>query len=142
MRNVLMRLKKQVFTVVVAAGMLVLAGPAHSRGLDYEQAIELRGTANTRDIGGYVNEDLRAIRMGQIIRSDKLSRLTASDFEKLEAMGLKTVIDLRTDEERKQSPTVWQGDHPPQFHHLPVFDADHKWYRAQSRMLNKTRLTA
>jgi hypothetical protein len=48
----------------------------------------LQGTSNTRDIGGYQTGDLRTPRWGQVIRSDNLSRLTASDFQKLEEIGV------------------------------------------------------
>ena len=58
-----------------------------------------KGTTNTRDIGGYQTSDLRTIRPRQIIRSENLSRLTAGDFQQLEEIGVKTVIDLRTDRE-------------------------------------------
>ena len=50
------------------------------------------------------SNDLGTVRRGQIIRSDKLSKLTANDFQKLEEMGLKTVIDLRTNQEQGSSP--------------------------------------
>ena len=99
--------------------------------------IHLEGTTNTRDIGGYLTDDLRMIRQGQIIRSENLSRLTAGDFEKLEALGVRTVIDLRTDKEHEHGPTIWQGDHPPRFFHFPVGDAENDWFKAQSRLMSR-----
>jgi len=108
---------------VIAMGVWLLVNPAFPDELANERVIHLKGTTNTRDIGGYQTGDLRTLRWGQIIRSENLSRLTASDFQKLEERGLKTVIDLRTDKEHDQSPTVWQGDSPPRFFHFPVGDA-------------------
>jgi protein-tyrosine phosphatase len=81
------------------------------------------------------------LRRGQIIRSDRLSRLTANDFQKLEDMGLKTVIDLRTRKEHDESPTIWKGDNPPRFVHLPVGDANNDWFASQRKMMKKNRFT-
>ena len=103
--------------------------------------IDLEGTSNTRDIGGYQTSDLRTLRWRQIIRSENLSRLTASDFQKLEEIGVKTVIDLRTDREHDQSPTVWLGDNPPRFFHFPIGDAHNDWFNAQRRMMKRNRFT-
>jgi len=96
----------------IAIGVWGLVNPAFSNELEYDREIHLQGTSNTRDIGGYQTSDLRTLRWGQIIRSENLSRLTASDFQKLEEIGVKTVIDLRTEKEHDQLPTVWLGDHP------------------------------
>ena len=107
-----------------------------------ERVIDLKGTANTRDIGGYPASDGRVVEYGQILRSDKLSRLTADDFAELEAIGVKTVIDLRTKDEHDHDPTVWQGEQPPRFVHLPIGDADDPWYRRQDRMVKSNRFSA
>ena len=106
-----------------------------------EQVIHLEGTSNTRDIGGYPTTDGRIVEFGQIYRSDKLSRLTADDFAELEALGVKTVIDLRTQREHDHDPTVWQGEQPPRFVHLPIGDADDPWYRKQRHMVKKNRFS-
>ena len=107
-----------------------------------ERVIDLQGTSNTRDIGGYSTTDGRVVEYGQILRSDKLSRLTADDFAELEAIGVKTVIDLRTQREHDHDPTVWQGEQPPRFIHLPIGDADDPWYRKQNRMVKSNRFSA
>jgi protein-tyrosine phosphatase len=135
-------MKKSVYTAMIAMCALVLTNPAFSQELPVERVIDLEGTTNTRDIGGYLTDDLRAIRYGQIIRSENLSRLTAGDFQKLEEIGLKTVIDLRTDREHDRSPTVWLGDNPPQFHHFPVGDAQNDWFKAQRRLMKSNRFNA
>lgn len=126
---------------VVATAVCTLAGPVFSNQLPYEREIDLKGTTNTRDIGGYQTSDLRTINQGQIIRSENLSRLTANDFQKLEEIGLKTVIDLRTNHEHEKAPTVWLGDNPPQFFHFPVGDAENDWFQAQRTMMRKNRFT-
>ncbi len=126
---------------VIATGFWALANPVFSNTLPGEQVIHLKGTTNTRDIGGYQTSDQSTLRRGQIIRSDRLSRLTANDFQKLEEIGLKTVIDLRTNKEHDESPTIWKGNNPPRFVHLPVGDANNDWFASQRKMMKKNRFT-
>lgn len=141
MRKSSVRMKNRVYMAVIAICVWALANPAFSSERSYEREIDLEGTSNTRDIGGYQTSDLRALRWRQIIRSENLSRLTDGDFQKLEEMGVKTVIDLRTEREHQKSPTVWLGDNPPQFFHFPIGDAQNDWFKAQRRLMNKSRFT-
>jgi protein-tyrosine phosphatase len=134
-------LRTKVFKAVIAISFWVLVNPAFADELAYDRVIHLKGTSNTRDIGGYQTDDLRTLRSGQIIRSENLSRLTASDFQKLEEIGVKTVIDLRTDKEHDQSPTVWQGDNPPRFYHFPIGDSHNDWFNAQRKMMKSNKFT-
>lgn len=142
MQNVSTRLNKVVSTAVIALGVWALSNPALSSQLEYDREIHLKGTTNTRDIGGYTTSDLRTIRPGQIIRSENLSRLTEADFQKLEEIGVKTVIDLRTDKEHEKKPTVWLGDNPPQFYHFPVGDANDAWFKAQRSLIKRNKFSA
>ena len=141
MRKSSAQLKKRVYMAVIAMGVWVLVNPAFANELAYDREIHLEGTTNTRDIGGYQTSDLRTLRWGQIIRSENLSRLTASDFQKLEEIGVKTVIDLRTVREHDKAPTVWLGDNPPQFHHFPVGDAHNDWFKAQRKIMRRNSFT-
>lgn len=141
MRKPSERIRKKLSMAVVAMGVWMLANPAFAGISPNEREIDLKGTTNTRDIGGYQTIDLRTLRSGQIIRSENLSRLTAADFQKLEELGLKTVIDLRTQQEHDRSPTVWQGDNPPEFYHFPVGDSHNDWFNEQRKMMRKNRFT-
>ena len=132
---------KRVSVAFIILGAWVLANPVFPDEFAYERVIKLKGTTNTRDIGGYQTSDQRSLLWRQIIRSENLSRLTAKDFQKLEEIGLKTVIDLRTDHELKKAPTVWQGDNPPRFYHFPVGDSHNDWFNAQRKMMKKSRFT-
>jgi len=64
-----------------------------SRHLDWE------GCANVRDLGGLRTGDGGEIRRGAVVRADALDRLTARGWAALEAHGVRTVIDLRNDDE-------------------------------------------
>lgn len=138
MRKISSFTASRIVLAIIAMSAWTVAGGALAAPA---QVIELKGTTNTRDIGGYPAHDQRIVRSGQIIRSEKLSRLTAEDFAKLEDLGVKTVIDLRTEQEREDSPTVWHGEKPPVFHHFPIGDADSGWYAAQSRLMARNRFT-
>ena len=61
--------------------------------------IPLEGAHNFRDLGGYAGRDGRAIRWGRLFRSDTLHELTSADIAHLRAIGLRTVLDLRTERE-------------------------------------------
>ena len=127
-----------IFITIVA---WALAAPVFPEEVALERVIHLKGTTNTRDIGGYPAGGERIFRWGTIYRSDNLSKMTEDDFRILEELGVKTVIDLRTNREHEQSPTVWQGDQPPVFYHFPIGDSRNDWFNAQRRMMQKRRFT-
>jgi len=134
-------MKSKTCLIAIVIGMWMLVNPAFPDEPDYERVIHLKGTQNTRDIGGYEAADGRTVRWRKIIRSDNLSRATAEDFQKLEAMGLRTVIDLRTTKETTRDPTVWLGDNPPEIYHFPVGRSDGEWFKAQRKLLNRNKFT-
>lgn len=68
--------------------------------------IELDGTNNTRDLGGYDTQDGKTIKNGILYRSDKLSNLTFRDCEKLSNLGIKRIIDFRSEVEKLKEPNV------------------------------------
>ena len=57
------------------------------------------GVHNARDLGGLPANGGRT-RTGAIVRSDSLQALTAEGWEALLAHGVRTVVDLRNDDER------------------------------------------
>lgn len=51
---------------------------------------------NFRDLGGHPAADGRSVRRGLLYRSDSLGKLTSpADLDRLQALGVRTVIDLR-----------------------------------------------
>lgn len=57
--------------------------------------LKLKKLNNTRDLGGIVAADGRVIKKGKLIRSGRLFALPKRTVQKLEDIGLTTVIDLR-----------------------------------------------
>ena len=82
--------------------------------------VDLEGTCNFRDLGGYRSADGRTVRWGRLYRSDALHQLTPADLDVLRGLGLRTVVDLRTEREVHRSgpgPLVAEG---VDVHHLAV----------------------
>lgn len=50
---------------------------------------------NFRDLGGHPAKDGRTIRHGVLYRSDNLGGLQEEDRERFQAMGIRTIVDLR-----------------------------------------------
>jgi len=68
--------------------------------------IDLQGTFNFRDIGGYRTKDNRMVKYNRIYRSDELSKLTPEDVKKAAQIGIKVIIDYRNEKERKNNEDV------------------------------------
>ena len=79
-----------------------------------------QGSFNFRDLGGYPGHDGRHTRWGRLFRSDALHELTADDVARLRELGLRTVVDLRTERELHRSGRGPLGPEPVAFHHLAV----------------------
>jgi len=75
--------------------------------------VRLEGALNVRDLGGLPTLDGKLTRHGVLFRADTLAHLTAKDQARLGALGLTTVIDLRTDDERMRAPDRLPEGPPP-----------------------------
>jgi hypothetical protein len=82
--------------------------------------VPLEGSFNFRDLGGYRGLDGRPTRWGRLFRSDALHELTDQDVARLRSMGLRTVVDLRTERELHASGRGPLEPEPVAFHHLAV----------------------
>lgn len=87
------------------------------------RTIDLEGTLNFRDLGGYPTADGRAVRWRQVFRSDALHHLTRPDLAHLrDEIHLGMVIDLRSTGELRSEGRGPLAHEPVAFHHLPLFD--------------------
>ena len=82
--------------------------------------LPLKGSYNTRDLGGYPTYDGNATRFNQFLRSDEVGYLDKDDIEFLKEYGVKTVIDLRTENELDQIPNPFEDEPSIQFHHISL----------------------
>ncbi len=87
-----------------------------------ERHLQWDGCFNVRDLGGLRAAGGRETRWGAVVRADAVDRLTAAGWSALHAHGVRTVIDLRNDDERE--PDV--APRPPGLAsvHLPLDGAE------------------
>jgi protein-tyrosine phosphatase len=87
----------------------------HQRELAWE------GLLNVRDLGGHSTEDGGETQYGRVVRADSIRRLTDAGWKALLEYGVRTIIDLRTDEERQNDPPA---ELPMEIEHISLFDED------------------
>ena len=73
------------------------------------RVIDLDGSYNFRDVGGYPGADGRAVRWRRLFRADHPGSLTAADLERISAFGIRTVCDLRRPNEQDIAPSRLVG---------------------------------
>ena len=66
--------------------------------------VNLDGTDNFRDCGGYETIEGRRVKWGLLYRSDQLSNISERDVTFLKNMGLKTIVDYRSKSEASAAP--------------------------------------
>ncbi|MDH6125077.1 tyrosine-protein phosphatase [Kitasatospora sp. GP82] len=85
--------------------------------MPHSQIVESATIANLRDLGGVPLPDGTRVRPGTAFRSGQLDRLDLRSDPVVAALGIRTVVDLRTDFERVSRP-----DRVPAGAHLLVAD--------------------
>jgi hypothetical protein len=61
--------------------------------------VDLTGAYNFRDLGGLPTRDSGRLRRGRLFRSDALHGLDRADVDRLLALGIATIVDLRSEHE-------------------------------------------
>lgn len=79
------------------------------------------GILNVRDLGGHPTADGRETRFGRIVRADNIRRLSDEGWRSLVDYGIRTVIDLRTEEELDADPPA---ELPVEVRHVPFMNDD------------------
>jgi protein-tyrosine phosphatase len=98
-----------------------VTAPADATAPDRDRLIALEGAVNFRDLGGYDAGGGMRTRWRTLFRADGLGDLTAADFAMLRALGIRTVIDLRSAEELERGRFDVDA-HPVTFHHFPIIE--------------------
>jgi protein-tyrosine phosphatase len=81
----------------------------------------LEGVYNLRDVGGYTTHDGRKTRWRTFLRADALHKLTPAAQQALIDHGVRTIIDLRHDDELAAAPNVFANSDQVTYHNLPLF---------------------
>ena len=76
--------------------------PADQR--EPQRKLAMDGMENFRDLGGYRTRDGRTVKWGVIYRSDSLADASDEDLYFMGRLGLKQVVDFRTEFEKTQDP--------------------------------------
>ena len=87
-----------------------------------ERVLQLGGTRNLRDVGGYPTVDGRRTRWRVLYRSDCLDQLDEAGQSWLVKAGLRTVIDLRDREEVTSRPNVFARSTQLRYSRFPLWD--------------------
>jgi protein tyrosine/serine phosphatase len=102
-----------------------------------ERMWTLDGVENFRDFGGYPTMFGRRVRVGRLFRSAHLGDASDLDLERIGALGLHTLVDLRRPSERARNPNRRQpgtsrhvienddGDQPLDSFHQHMLTSDH-----------------
>lgn len=84
--------------------------------------IELENSHNVRDVGGYSTWDGRSVRWEAVLRGDSLHRLDEDEQRQLLEYGLRTVIDLRGEQEVEERPSVFRASPHVRYWNIPLYD--------------------
>jgi protein-tyrosine phosphatase len=87
----------------------------------HERDLAWEGLLNVRDLGGHQTEDGGETKYGRVVRADSIRRLTDAGWKALLDYGVKTIIDLRTDQELEADPPA---ELPMEIEHISLFDED------------------
>jgi protein-tyrosine phosphatase len=91
-------------------------------GSEEARHVAFEACFNFRDLGGYENDEGRRVQWNLLYRSDTLHRLTAADVEQFDALGLRTVIDLRSVTEVDDYGRLATTSGHLAWHHVPMLD--------------------
>ena len=80
---------------------------------------------NFRDVGGYRTQNGLVVKRGLLYRSGSLAEASDNDLAKLSSLGIRTVCDLRTHQERRKNPDRIPGNSNVKSVHIPIKAAMH-----------------
>lgn len=110
------------FTATTAVALDSAATRTHQTATaPHGRILPLQGGQNFRDLGGYRTRGGRTVRWGVLYRSGAMNGLTAADFAYLGKLGIRSVCDFRSSEERAAAPVRWPGNASPK-----IFADDYK----------------
>jgi len=81
-----------------------------SQPLKNDRHIALASVLNLRDFGGYDAAGGAKIKRGHLFRSAHFAEASVEDVARLDALGVRVVVDLRRPEEREAQPNLWPGE--------------------------------
>lgn len=101
-----------------------------------DRILQIEGVANFRDVGGYKTVDGTRVRRGLVFRSGSLAHLTDAGLQKLDALGIKLICDLRGADELADEPDRLPASPAPEYLHLPLTVHDDRRQRLRALLFN------
>ena len=95
------------FFLLFVFALTAVADPSMS----YRRLLPLEGGSNFRDLGGYRTADGQTVARGMLFRSGAMTGLTDADMAYLDGFEIKTIVDLRSNEEISLYPNHWAAKH-------------------------------
>jgi protein-tyrosine phosphatase len=93
--------------------------------------LNIPGTYNVRDLGGYLTQAGQVTRYRVLLRAGNLNTLSSAAQQQLIQYGVATVVDLRDEQEIQQFPTVFAQTDQVQYFNRPLLgtllNADETW---------------
>ena len=91
-------------------GIDLMDRPLHKNNNSFQneehRLLPMDGAHNPRELGGYKTTDGKSVKWGMLFRSDKLSDISGTDQEYLQNLGIKKIIDFRSEEEKTEDPDI------------------------------------
>ena len=85
-----------------------------------QRKLEMQGTPNFRDFGGYSCSPGQSVKWGHLFRSGQLSSLSTQDVELVGSLNLDLVFDFRRSDEQLQEPSRLPGQAAPRVLSMPI----------------------
>ena len=92
--------------------------------LEPRRHLDLEGSYNIRDTGGYRTAYGIRVRWKTLLRGDALNRLTPASKAALVGYGVRTVIDLRGSAEVENAPDVFVDSNDVVYHHQDMIGGE------------------
>ncbi|MEP6987484.1 MAG: tyrosine-protein phosphatase [Chloroflexota bacterium] len=103
--------------------------------------MDVDGVINFRDMGGYHTADGQRVRTGLLYRAGALGDITEKGMETLQALGIKLICDLRSEEEEVAAPDKLPQNPAPIYAHLPLLAEDNRRERVITLFFNRRKFT-
>jgi protein-tyrosine phosphatase len=94
----------------------------YSREETQQRHLNIDGTYNVRDLGGYRTTAGHLTRWHTLVRADKLNRISPTGQKCLQDYGIHSVIDLRYSPEVASEPDVFANDGVIHYRHMPLYE--------------------
>lgn len=90
--------------------------------IDLPHVFQMKNIKNFRELGEYKTKNGKTLKKNVLYRSGNFSKLKKEEYKKFNALNIKTLIDFRSDEERKEKPNLFPKNHSINIVPLPILN--------------------